>query len=627
MSYFKNVCLLKAPQAFNIPNALLISDLTEICYLAAMIVNDVERVSIPVGVYDNVYGGFTKFLKANPVDLVGISTMTGAFNNALRLAKIAKRFDKFVVMGGYHPSALYEDVLQSPYVDAVIVGQGEKTLQELVVNGPSKNVLGMAIKENGAAVFAGTRPIIKDLDSIPHPLRKARPLRFGEPGDDYSIDTIYTSRGCPWNCTFCANDKVNKQWKGRSPENVVEELASLHDPRRKRFIKIYDANFFTSVERVEKICDLMIENGLTNFKIWAETRVDDIVRAERIMDKLSKIGLKRVGLGIESPNQETLELMNKKSTTDVSVKAVEILNQYKIRAQGYFIIGHYSETVEDTRRYPEFAEALGLRHSTYMVMTPYPGTRIFEEYKKENKIRSFDWDLYNNFCTVIETRSMDTKTLNEMYASAWGKFYTRWVFFNEKKSFGMIFLILQHCYMLYHVFKIQKHNTRSDIKEFLFKYINANAGRQFSRPYPMKAPFLLRFFKHITIRFTHSTDKKVDFRINQKENSRELSISEADDGNLVRGPVIQLDDIITQCEKVSHETAVGMAIKLEAIRNSPRNRLRNILVQLKDKDLFLTIFPVGWFIFRTLSRGVVSIFLHSVMSRLKSSRLGSKSPP
>ena len=350
-----------------------------------MVENNVDSLSIPVDFYSkNPYETFTNFLKKNPVDLVGISTMTGAFNNALKLAEISKKYDKYVLMGGYHPTALPEDVLKSEFVDAVIIGEGEETFKDFVINGPSKKVPGLAFKENGNIVRTEPRPLLKDIDSLPLPLRRIRPERFGEPGDNYSIDTIYTSRGCPWKCTFCANDTINKTWRARSPENVLEEIAMLHNPKRKKLLKFWDANFLTNVKRIEKNCDLMLEHKLTNFKIWTETRVDDIVRAEKIMGKLYRVGLRHVSLGIESPNSKTLKLMKKKNTTDACAKAIKILNENRIKPQGYFIIGHYAETAEDTKRYPEFASELNLRHSVFMVMTPYPGTSIFDEYKKEH---------------------------------------------------------------------------------------------------------------------------------------------------------------------------------------------------------------------------------------------------
>jgi anaerobic magnesium-protoporphyrin IX monomethyl ester cyclase len=614
MSYFKNVCLVKAPQAFDIPHPQNISDLTEICYLAAVIENEVETVSMPVDFYSkNPYETFVRFLKKNAVDLVGISSMTGAFNNALKLAEIAKRFDKYVVMGGYHPTALPEDVLKSPYVDAVIIGEGDMTFKDLVINGPSRDVAGMTFMENGEIAHTGCRPLIKDLDGLPHPLRHIRPPRFGEPGDEYSIDTVYTSRGCPWTCTFCANDTVNKRWRARSPENVIEELAQLHDPKRKKLIKIWDANFLTNVKRVGKLCDLMIENKLTHFKIWTETSVGDIVRAENIMEKLYRVGLRNISLGIESPNAETLKLMNKKNRDDICVKAVEILNKNKIKPQGYFIIGHYRETLEDTMRYPEYAESLGLRHSIFMVMTPYPGTKIYNEYKQENKIINFNWDLYNNFGTVVETKGMDLKTLKKMYAYCWGRFYVRYTFFNEKKPFGIAFGLLQYLLMLYTIFKIDKDNTKEEIKDYIFGYLEAGC-LNLTRPYHVKPPLFMRWFGEITLRFTHSPGKNIDFLIMQTEDSRSLRWRRTDESGLVRGYTFDLDKIIKLGEKMSADKAILITCKLETIKNNPKGRLRNIVSFLASKELIIAGFGFTWFLFVNSMKGIVTTLISSLRS-------------
>jgi magnesium-protoporphyrin IX monomethyl ester (oxidative) cyclase len=616
MSYFRNVCLLKAPQAFDIPHPQDISDLTEICYLAGMIKNDVDNVTIPVDFHrSDDYRNFINFLKATPVDLVAISSMTGAFNNAIKLAEIAKKFDKYVVMGGYHPTALYEDVLKSPNVDAVIVGEGEETLKDFVLNGPSGKITGMAYRKNGDIIFNGYRPAIMDLDSIPHPLRSARPVRFGESGDDYSIDTIYTSRGCTRTRTFYANDTANKKWRGRSPENVIEELSILHDPKRKKLLKIWDANFLTDVKRVEKLCDLMIEKGLTNFKIWTEIAAEDIVRAEEIMDKLFKIGLRNVSLGIENPNEETTKLMKKESKGDSVSKAVAILNDHNIKGQGYFIIGHYNQTAEDAGKYPEYAESLGLRHSTFMVMTPYPGTAIFDEYKEENRIKSFDWDLYNNFCAVAETRGMDIETLNRMHSYCLGKFYVKYAFMHQKKPFAMLIPILQQMFTLFAALNLKKRHSIEEIKELLFEFFTANTGREISRPYPMKPPILLRWVNKLTIRIVHSKGKNIDFNITQEKDSRHLMVEATKDKGHVNGLVLTIDEIMKLCRRVSPEKAVLLSCKMESVKNNPKNRVSRIINLFKDRDLASYFFFIGWFIlWKTLS-GTIAFLIHSAKKR------------
>src|SRR5512139_3768977 len=129
MTVFKHLALVKAHSLLNIPFPQDISDLTELCYLAAAVRDITERVSISASPDAAApLKDFDRYLIGNKPDLVGISTLTGSYSNALRLAEKAKRAGAYVVMGGYHPSALTEEVLSSPWVDAVIRGEGELTL-------------------------------------------------------------------------------------------------------------------------------------------------------------------------------------------------------------------------------------------------------------------------------------------------------------------------------------------------------------------------------------------------------------------------------------------------------------------------------------------------------------------
>ncbi|MFQ6110466.1 MAG: B12-binding domain-containing radical SAM protein, partial [Nitrospinota bacterium] len=290
-----------------------------------------------------------------------------------------------------------EEVLSSPWVDAVVRGEGELTLRELILKGPSREVLGLSFKENGSVFHAPDRPLVENLDELPHPLREIRPERFGERGLSYSVDSVYTSRGCRMVCRFCANPVVSRHWRGRSPENVLEELERIHSPRRRKVLKLWDANFMADIGRVEKILDLMLEARLTNFDLWTESRVDDIIRAEYLMEKFKRMGLQYISLGIESPNALTLKWLKKGLSPSAIERAIAILNRHRIRMHGHLIIGHLTETEEDILRYPEYAMEIGIREPIFMVMTPYPGTEVFEDYKREGAIGSTEWDLYNNF--------------------------------------------------------------------------------------------------------------------------------------------------------------------------------------------------------------------------------------
>ena len=606
MAYFNHLCLVEAPQTIITPFPRFISDCIAVCYLAAAVEHDVESIVMPDNYYNGgIFESMRILLKKKPVDLVAISSMTGAFYQAERLARIAKESGAFVVMGGFHPTALPEEVLKLSCVDVVVIGEGEATFRELVLKGPSRDVKGIAYREGGGIVYTGPREIIADIDSIAFPMRSLRPERYGEKGDAYSIDTIYTSRGCPWSCSFCANDQMHKGWRGRSAENVVEEIALLHDPNKKKLIKIWDANFLTNIKRAEKICDLLIERGLTNFRIMTESRAKDLVRAERILGKLHQIGLSKVGLGIESPSEATLALMNKKNSLDDVGRAITLCRENGIGAEGYFIIGHYTENEQDTIVYPEFARSLGLKHALFMVMTPYPGTGIFNEYKAEGRIRSFDWDLYNNYCPVIETRTMDGKKLVAMlaYCNAAFNGYRQVMKRNTTREFLLNFMIdlFQFCFLL----RVNKNLSLQEIGDLLFNallrfHAEKNGVLEMAAP-----PSCKKLLKPLVIRLRHSAGLSIDYVLSEKGSNRVLTMIKRQGTSIppAEGPEIRLDKLVECACSVSMDKLMSVLYRNEWIRNNPGKMTGQLLGLLADREVL------------GLAANVVSLFITTSFSR------------
>jgi len=586
MAFFKNICLIEAPQTFITPFPRFITDCIGVCYLAAAVEDIAESLVIPGDYYnDQLPESFERLLKSRPIDLVAISSMTGGFNNAVKLAQIAKRHGAYVVMGGFHPTALPEEVLAHDCVDLVAIGEGEATFRELVERGPSREVKGLAWRENGAIVYTGQRDLIMEVDSIRFPMRALRPERFGEKGDDYTIDTIYTSRGCPWSCSFCANDKMHKSWRGRSPENVVEEIATLHNPKKKKLLKIWDANFLTNIKRAEAICDLMIERGYTNFRIMTETRAKDIVRAERILGKLRAIGLNKVGLGIESPNPQTLELMNKKNSLDDVTRAIELLDRHGIGAEGYFIIGHHSESEEDTMAYPLFAKSLGLKQSLFMSMTPYPGTKIFEEYRSEGNITSTDWDLYNNFSPVIKTSSMDSPALVRMMAYCNIAFCNYSSLIKRESERAMLIVFLRDLFQLVFLFKVNKTLDRSSVATIVFdaftRYLNTNPRIDY-----VPKPSAPKLEKPMVVSLAHPSGERIDLTVSQEGDLRVMTMKRVSGNTPAKGPVVQLGEVVDAAWSVSMDILMRMLYRNELMRNNPGSfSRRQALALVADGDV------------------------------------------
>ncbi|MGB7510043.1 MAG: radical SAM protein [Pelodictyon phaeoclathratiforme] len=589
MAYFNHLCFVEAPQTVIAPFPRFITDCIGICYLAAAVEHDVESLVMPDNYYnDGIFESLRTLLKKQPVDLVAISSMTGAFNQAARLAKIAKEAGAFVVMGGFHPTALPEEVLKLSCVDVVVIGEGEESFRELVLKGPSRDIRGIAYRGGGGIIYTEPRTTIADVDSIRFPLRTLRPNRYGEKGDAYSIDTIYTSRGCPWSCSFCANDQMHKGWRGRSAENVVEEIALLHDPKNKKLLKIWDANFLTNIKRAERICDLMIERGLTNFRIVTETRAKDLVRAERILGKLRRVGLSKVGLGIESPNEATLALMNKKNSLNDVARAIALCREHSIGAEGYFIIGHYTENMKETMVYPEFARSLGLRQALFMVMTPYPGTAIFNEYKSEGKIRSYDWDLYNNYCPVIETRTMNGDTLVAMLAYCNISFnrFRSIMKRNSKNALLLNFMIdlFQLCFLL----RVNKNISTPQIADLLFNALQLlldNEGGEIEQP---AASSCKRLPKPMTLRIRHSAGKSITYSLHERGANRVMSMTAQQEGREATSTPdleISLDRLVESACSLSMDTLMSALYRNEWLRNNPGRMTSQIIAILADPEI------------------------------------------
>ena len=585
MAYFKHICFVEAPQAIITPFPRYVTDCIGILYLAAAVEDIAESLVIPDKYYnDRLLESFSMLLKKRRCDLVAISSMTGGFNNAIRLAEIAKLHGAFVVLGGFHPTALPDEVLKLECVDLVVLGEGEATFRELVEKGPSREVRGMAWREQGGIVYTGERPLIEDIDSIAFPLRGLRPLRYGEKGSDYSIDTIYTSRGCPWSCSFCANSHMHQHWRGRTPENVVEEIALLHNPKKKKLLKIWDANFLTSIKRSETICDLMIERGLTNFKIMMETRVKDVVRAERILGKLRKIGLKTVGLGIESPNPRTLELMNKGNAMGDVSRAISLLGQHEIDTEGYFIIGHHSETTKETMAYPEFAKALGLPLALFMVITPYPGTKIYDEYRHDGNITSFDWDLYNNFSPVIKTEHMDPAALVKMMAYCSVAFCSYQSMLKKENERGVLISFLYEIFQSVFLMRVNMSLGEKEIGEAVFEaylsYLDTNPVIDCSI-----ADSAIKGKRKIVVRLQHSPSRAIDCIIEEKDERRTLSMVKRVDGKPFKGPTIRLDELVAAVCSVSMDTLMHLLCRVELFSNNPLRMADQLLPLLVDRDV------------------------------------------
>ncbi len=371
-------------------------------------------------------------------DAVATTAFTAAINDSLKLLRGAKEIDERIitVIGGVHPSFLYREILsENPWVDFVVVGEGERTFPELMkaisAGADMTGVKGIAFRENGGVFYTGQREFIQDIDSLTPAWDlidwKSYTYRT-KPGSILAI--VNSSRGCMQGCTFCSQQIFwRRTWRARSPENFLNELEYLARQFGVNVAMICDEFPTFDRERWEKILDLLIERSL-GIDLLMETRVNDIIRDEDIMEKYKRAGVSHIYAGVESGNQKTLDKFNKNIRVEESRKAIDIINQHDIISETSFVLGMPEETEESIKETLELAKFYNPDMAFFLAIAPWPYSEIYQELKPY--IFTYDYSRYNLVEPVVKPVSMEIGRLKEMLLESTEKFFM-WKFKNLNK--------------------------------------------------------------------------------------------------------------------------------------------------------------------------------------------------
>lgn len=391
-------------------------------------------------------------------DVVGITCpFTLRFKNALEVAKIAKKVspDIITVMGGMHPSVLPYDVLSHPEIDFVITGEGEYSFLELVneleSNGDHFEKLdGLGFKKDCTVTVNQKKDYIGDLDILPFPARHLLPMeKYFESGTGRDTLTraqqtsIITSRGCPYRCSFCSIHSVwGPKWRGRSVDNVVDEIEEIVSTYKVKQISFEDDNFAYDKKRAEGILNEILRRKLDI--LWDAPNgiaVKDLDRnLLQLMKRSGCIGLK---LAIESGDPFILHrVMRKPLVLDKIKDTVNWCKELKLYTLAYFVLGMPGETEESVNRSIEFAKSLPLDEVNVYIATPFPGTWLYNECVSKGYLKmSYPdipaEDMAENYA-IIETEHLSTAELQRLQSSFYYEFYKAKIFKNPAYYFTRI---------------------------------------------------------------------------------------------------------------------------------------------------------------------------------------------
>ena len=368
---------------------------------------------------------FQQILDLHKPDLVGISMSATEHNEGLRLAAVAKKNGAATMVGGYHPTAVPDVMLSFPQVDMVVRGEGEATVKEIIEAESPEGVLGVSYRQAGRVIHNKDRPFIKDLDSVPFPARRLRLYPYFAQDRKTDYDAIMTSRGCYSQCTFCCEPSMSRgHFRVRSPENVVKEVAEICELHGGRKVVgfIVDPSFMGIPKRVERIAELLGDLDL-NIEFMALVRTDHMVKYHEIVRKMCEAGILYFEMGVESPNPRDLESTRKGITTQIHREAVSNIRRYGGSAGGTFVIGLPDQTEEEIKYFPVYAREIGMTGAAFGVVTPFPGTKFYEELDKDGLIFETDWEKFDEMHNVYRTKHLSKQKIEELATYCMAKFW------------------------------------------------------------------------------------------------------------------------------------------------------------------------------------------------------------
>jgi anaerobic magnesium-protoporphyrin IX monomethyl ester cyclase len=319
-------------------------------------------------------------------DAVGITCLTTFYSEATDLSRRLKERGIKCIMGGPHPTFLPYQTLIDSKADYAVCGEGEIALSCLAKNGYVNNgIRGVYSLENlkNASQQVEKAEIVENLDSLPFPdWEQMDPRTYpkaphGALAKRFPVGVLMTTRGCPYECVFCASPGLyDRRIRFRSPENVLEEMELLTRDYGVREIHFEDDNLTLKREHAEKICRLIKEKKLDI--TWA---CPNGIRADKVDEELiglmAESGCYYFAYGIESANPGILKKIRKNETIGDIEKAITIAHKKGISCQGFFIFGLPGESKETIRESIDFAKRAKLSRAQFCVLDILPGSELW----------------------------------------------------------------------------------------------------------------------------------------------------------------------------------------------------------------------------------------------------------
>ena len=333
--------------------------------------------------------------RVREADFVGIPAFTDIRFDCFDFAAKAKQAnpDCTLVVGGPHAYSLSEKILEHyPFIDVVVRGEGELTVSEIIEGKPLEDIRGITYQQNGRILRNDDRQFMDDIDDlyINYELLPDMELYASDietPVDIKKLKTVYLieSRGCPFRCSYCANDHWKRQFRAVSPRKTVGRMKHLVEKHGIEFFRFYDDLFTVNRHRVSEFCEEMKKENLdVGFRVLAR-----VGTKKETLAMLQEVGLESVGIGIESGSDRMLKRVNKGITRQQIDRTIRDCKELGLWMVGSFIISLPGETGEDLAKTGELISQPDV--TTVNVLHLFPQTPVFEELKGNGEADDEIW--------------------------------------------------------------------------------------------------------------------------------------------------------------------------------------------------------------------------------------------
>jgi radical SAM superfamily enzyme YgiQ (UPF0313 family) len=353
-------------------------------------------------------------------DLVCISAITPTAPQSYQFAQKIKEMKIPVVMGGPHVTFCPEEALD--FADYVIRYEGEEALPELVNALEDGNSLGsihnLSYKNDGRKIHNSISSQVLNLDDSPFP-----DFSLIEGWEKSFVIPIETSRGCPFSCEFCCVHKMFKGVRFRNIESVVEEIKKL----KPRHIFFPDDNFAINPERTKELLQ-SIRDNFSKPPLWsAQVRINT-AQDKELLELIRETHCWRLFIGLESIDPDTLKEYNKQQTLEEIEEGIYTLHKYGIKIHGMFVVGSDADDLETIPKTVKFAKKTRLESFQLSILTPLPGTSLYQRLIKEGRLlysRWKDWRKFDGLHSVFKSARFNKTQLENSLFEGMKNFYSK----------------------------------------------------------------------------------------------------------------------------------------------------------------------------------------------------------